>query len=50
MERVEQAFDQAFGYDRPLSETFRYAHIMQHGIPEQCAALRTQALQEQQQR
>ncbi|KUG09210.1 DUF5712 family protein [Solirubrum puertoriconensis] len=49
-ERVEQAFDQAFGYDRPLSETFRYAHTMQHGTPEQCAALRTEALREQQQR
>ncbi|WP_207896018.1 DUF5712 family protein [Hymenobacter gummosus] len=49
-ERVEQAFDQAFGYERPLSETFRYAHTMQHGTPEECAALRSQALREQQQR
>lgn len=49
-ERVEQAFDQAFGYERPLSETFRYAHTMQHGTPEECAALRGQALREQQQR
>ncbi|RSK38333.1 DUF5712 family protein [Hymenobacter perfusus] len=47
-ERVEQAFDQAFGYERPLVETFRYAHTMQHGTPEQCAALRAQAIQEQQ--
>ncbi|GAA4367433.1 hypothetical protein GCM10023185_39290 [Hymenobacter saemangeumensis] len=49
-ERVEQAFDQAFGYERPLRETFRYAHTMQHGTPEECAALRGQALREQQQR
>ena len=48
-ERVEQAFDQAFSYERPLVETFRYAHTMQHGTPEECAALRAQALREQQQ-
>jgi hypothetical protein len=47
-ERVEQAFDRAFAYERPLTETFRYAHTMQHGTPEQCAALRVQAIQEQQ--
>jgi hypothetical protein len=47
-ERVEQAFDQAFAYERPLTETFRYAHTMQHGSPEECAALRVQAIQEQQ--
>ena len=47
-ERVERAFDQAFAYERPLTETFRYAHTMQHGTPEQCAALRVQAIQEQQ--
>jgi hypothetical protein len=47
-ERVEQAFDQAFAYERPLTETFRYAHTMQHGTPEECAALRVQAIQEQQ--
>ncbi|AII54561.1 DUF5712 family protein [Hymenobacter sp. APR13] len=49
-ERVEQAFDQAFGYERPLVETFRYAHTMQHGTPEECTALRAQALREQLQR
>jgi hypothetical protein len=48
-ERVEQAFDQAFAYERPLVETFRYAHTMQHGTPEDCAALRVQAIQEQRQ-
>lgn len=48
-ERVEQAFDQAFAYERPLTETFRYAHTMQHGTPEECAALRVQAIREQQQ-
>lgn len=47
-ERVEQAFDQAFRYERPLTETFKYAHTMQHGTPEQCAALLVQASQEQQ--
>jgi len=47
-ERVEQAFDRAFSYERPLTETFRYAHTMQHGTPEQCAALRVQVIQEQQ--
>lgn len=47
-ERVEQAFDQAFAYERPLTETFKYAHTMQHGTPEECAALRVQAIQEQQ--
>ena len=47
-ERVEQAFDRAFRYERPLTETFKYAHTMQHGTPEQCAALRVQAIQEQQ--
>jgi hypothetical protein len=49
-ERVEQAFDQAFGYERPLVETFRYAHTMQHGTTEECTALRAQVLREQQQR
>jgi hypothetical protein len=48
-ERVEQAFDQAFAYERPLTETFRYAHTMQHGTPEQCAELRIQAMQQEQQ-
>ncbi len=47
-ERAEQAFDQVFAYERPLTETFQYAHTMQHGTPEQCAALRVQAIQEQQ--
>ena len=47
-ERAERAFDQAFAYGRPLTETFKYAHTMQHGTPEQCAALRVQAIQEQQ--
>jgi len=47
-ELVEQAFDQAFAYERPLVETFRYAHTMQHGTPEECAVLRMQAIQEQQ--
>jgi hypothetical protein len=47
-ELVEQAFDQAFAYERPLVETFRYAYLMQHGTPEECATLRVQAIQEQQ--
>jgi hypothetical protein len=47
-ERTEQAFDRAFAYERPLTETFHYAHTMKHGTPEQCAALRVQAIQEQQ--
>ena len=47
-ERVEQAFDRAFAYARPLTETFRYAYAMQHGTPGECAALRMQAIQEQQ--
>lgn len=47
-ERAEQAFDQAFAYARPLTETFRYAHTMQHGTAPECAALRVQAIQEQQ--
>ncbi|MET4108380.1 DUF5712 family protein [Hymenobacter sp. UYP22] len=46
-ERVEQAFDQLFGYERPLVETFRYAYTMQHGTLEECAALRKQVLAEQ---
>lgn len=48
-ERVEQTFDQVFAYKRPLMETFRYAHTMRHGTPEECVALRVQALQEQRQ-
>ena len=47
-ERTEQAFDRAFAYERPLTETFHYAYTMKHGTPEQCAALRVQAIQEQQ--
>jgi hypothetical protein len=47
-ERVEQTFDQIFAYERPLTETFRYAHTMQHGTPQECAALRVQAIQEEQ--
>jgi hypothetical protein len=47
-ERAEQAFDKAFAYERPLTETFHYVHTMKHGTPEQCAALRVQAIQEQQ--
>lgn len=46
-ERVEQAFDQAFAYEPPLVETFRYAHTMQHGTPEECASLRVQAIRGQ---
>jgi hypothetical protein len=49
-ELVEQAFDQAFSYERPLVETFRYAYMMQHGTPEECVTLRVQAIQEQQRR
>ncbi|GGF28783.1 DUF5712 family protein [Hymenobacter cavernae] len=49
-EQVEQAFDQLFGYERPLTETFRYAHAMQHGSPEECAVLRAQVLREEYQR
>jgi hypothetical protein len=48
-ERVERAFDQTFAYERPLTETFRYAYTMQHGTPEDCAALRVQVIQEQRQ-
>ncbi|RPD43583.1 hypothetical protein DNI29_23485 [Hymenobacter sediminis] len=48
-ERVEQAFDQVFSYERPLAETFRYAHTMQHGTLEECAALRAQSIKEQHQ-
>jgi hypothetical protein len=48
-ERVEQTFDQVFAYERPLVETFRYAHAMQHGTPEECATLRMQAIQDQRQ-
>ena len=48
-ERVEQAFDRAFAYERPLAGTFRYAYSMQHGTPQECSALRNQALREQQQ-
>jgi hypothetical protein len=47
-ERVEQAFDKAFAYERPLTETFRYAHTMQHGTPEECAVLRAQVLRQEQ--
>lgn len=49
-ERVEQAFDQAFAYERPLSETFRYAYTMQHGTPQECATLRAEAIRQEQQR
>jgi len=45
-ERVEQAFDKTFAYERSLTETFRYAHTMQHGTAEECAILQTQALRE----
>lgn len=48
-ERVEKAFDQVFAYERPLVQTFRYAHTMQHGTSEECAILRVQAIQEQHQ-
>lgn len=49
-ERVEQAFDRAFAYERPLVETFNYAYTMQHGTPEECAALRSQSIYEQHQK
>lgn len=30
-QRTEQAFDQTFGYDRALTESFQYLHGMRHG-------------------
>ncbi|MBW3130898.1 DUF5712 family protein [Hymenobacter profundi] len=45
-ERVEQAFDQAFSYERPLTETFHYAYAMRHATPDECAVLRVQAVRE----
>lgn len=41
-ERVERAFDQTFAYGLPLTETFKCAHTVQHGNPEQCAVLLVQ--------
>ncbi|GAB3716578.1 hypothetical protein GCM10027592_57970 [Spirosoma flavus] len=44
---VEHQFDQQFGYDRPLTETFRYANILQKGSQEERIALRLEALKQQ---
>jgi hypothetical protein len=42
---VETQFDRQFAYERPLTETFQYANIMQKGSQEERIALRLEALQ-----
>lgn len=43
---AEQAFDRQFNYDRPLSETFAYANVLDKGTNAERVAMR-QAAQEQ---
>jgi hypothetical protein len=43
---AEEAFDREFNYDRPLSETFRYANVMDKGSYAERVAMR-QAKEEQ---
>lgn len=42
---VETQFDRQFNYERPLTETFQYANMMQKGSQEERVALRLEALQ-----
>ncbi len=44
---VEKQFDQQFGYDRPIAETFHYANRLQKGSQQERVALRLEALKQQ---
>jgi hypothetical protein len=45
---AEQAFDRQFGYERPLSETFHYANVMDKGSEAERLSMR-QAVKQQEQ-
>lgn len=49
-QRTEQTFDQTFGYDRPLMESFRYLHGMRYGDEPIRQQLHKEAAQEAQKR
>jgi hypothetical protein len=45
-QRTEQSFDQAFGYERSLTESFRFLHGMKYGDEQLKAELQGQAVAE----
>ena len=47
---AEKRFDQTFGYDRELKETFKYANTLKHGDYEQRQEMKEQERQEQEQK
>jgi hypothetical protein len=47
---AEKQFDQAFGYDRGLKETFKYANTLKHGDYEQRQDLAAELRKEQEQK
>ncbi|MFD2574603.1 DUF5712 family protein [Spirosoma soli] len=49
-QRVEQTFDQEFGYERPLTQSFQFLHCMKYGDELAKEKMQRQALQEAQKR
>ena len=49
-QRTEQTFDQAFGYERPLAESFRFLHCMKYGDEPTKADMQRQATEQGQKR
>jgi len=49
-QRTEQTFDQAFSYERSLTETFRFLHCMKYGDEQVKGEMQRQAAAESQKR
>lgn len=49
-QRTEQTFDQAFGYERPLTESFRFLHCMKYGDEQAKGDMQRQVAEQGQER
>lgn len=49
-QRTEQSFDQAFGYERSLTESFRFLHCMKYGDEQAKGEMQRQAIEQAQKR
>jgi len=49
-QRTEQTFDQAFSYERPLTESFRFLHCMKYGDEQAKGEMQRQATEQAQKR
>lgn len=49
-QRTEQTFDQAFGYERPLTESFRFLHCMKYGDEQAKGEMQRQVAEQGQER